>query len=274
MGAMIAVSEAARNIVCSGGVPLGVTNCLNFGNPYDPEVYYQFVQAVKGMGEACKKFDTPVTGGNVSFYNQNPDGPVYPTPTIGMVGLLEDIEQKMTLDYKNEGDVLYVLGKMTNDINCSEYLHNIHGVKYSPAPYFDLEEEFKLQQKVFQLISKKLIMSAHDVSEGGLFVTLCESGFNREIGFSVITNNSCRKDAWLFGEGQSRVLVSVELERIKEFENALGDLPFEKIGVVTTGEVVIDGDFWGTIDWWKEEYETAIGNYLAKETAGSALSAI
>lgn len=270
-GAMMAVSEAARNIVCSGGQPLGITNCLNFGNPYDPEVYYQFVYAIKGMGEACKKFDTPVTGGNVSFYNQNPDGPVYPTPTIGMVGLLENIEHKMTLDFKNEGDVLYLLGKMTNDISCSEYLHNIAGVKYSPAPYFDLDEEYRLQQKILQLISKKLVLSAHDVSEGGLFVTLCESGFNRELGFSVISNNGCRKDAWLFGEGQSRVLVSVELEKVKEFENALGDFPFEKIGVVTTGEVVIDGDFWGTIDWWKEEYDTSIENYLAKEQAGAAL---
>ncbi len=212
-GAMIAVSEAARNIVCSGGLPLGVTNCLNFGNPYDPEVYYQFVHAVKGMGKACEKFETPVTGGNVSFYNQNPDGPVNPTPTIGMVGLLEDIDNKMTLDYKSEGDVLYVLGTMTNDINCSEYLHKINSVKYSPAPYFDLDEEFNIQRKVMQLISKKLVLSAHDVSEGGLFVTLCESGFNRELGFSVITNNSCRKDAWLFGEGQSRILVSVELEK-------------------------------------------------------------
>ncbi|HEX3167226.1 MAG TPA: phosphoribosylformylglycinamidine synthase subunit PurL, partial [Chitinophagaceae bacterium] len=121
-GTMIAVSEAARNIVCSGGQPLGVTNCLNFGNPYDPEVYYQFVQAIKGMGEACRKFDTPVTGGNVSFYNQNPDGPVYPTPTIGMVGLLENINEKMTLDFKEEGDVIYLLGRSTNDINSSQYL--------------------------------------------------------------------------------------------------------------------------------------------------------
>jgi phosphoribosylformylglycinamidine synthase len=270
-GTMIAVSEAARNIVCSGGQPLGITNCLNFGNPYDPEVYYQFVYAVKGMGEACRKFDTPVTGGNVSFYNQNPDGPVYPTPTIGMVGLLENMENKMTLDFKNEGDVLYILGKVTSDINCSEYLHKIAGVEYSPAPHFDLDDEYKLQQKVLELISKKLIRSAHDVSEGGLFVTLCESGFNRELGFSVITNNSCRKDAWLFGEGQSRVLVSVELEKVNAFEKFVGDLPFEKIGVVTTGELVIDGDFWGTIDWWKEEYDTAIENYLSKEQAGSAL---
>ena len=104
------------------------------------------------MGEACIKFDTPVTGGNVSFYNQNPDGPVYPTPTIGMVGLLENIENKMTLDFKNEGDVIYLLGKITNDINCSEYLHKICNVEYSPAPYFDLEEEFRLQQKLLELI--------------------------------------------------------------------------------------------------------------------------
>ena len=273
-GAMIAVSEAARNIVCSGGLPLGVTNCLNFGNPYDPEVYYQFVHAIKGMGEACRKFDTPVTGGNVSFYNQNPDGPVYPTPTIGMVGLLENIESKMTLDFKDEGDIIYLLGQSRNDINCSEYLHNVCGVQYSPAPHFDIEEELALQQLLLKLIGRKLMQSAHDISEGGLFVTLCESGFNRDLGFSVITNNSCRKDAWLYGEAQSRVLVSVAIAKVKEFEQALGDFPFEKIGVVTTGEMVVDGDFWGTIDWWKEKYDEAIENYLSKEKAGSALSSI
>ncbi|HET6996777.1 MAG TPA: phosphoribosylformylglycinamidine synthase subunit PurL [Chitinophagaceae bacterium] len=273
-GAMIAVSEAARNIVCSGGQPLGVTNCLNFGNPYDPGVYYQFVHAIKGMGDACRKFDTPVTGGNVSFYNQNPDGPVYPTPTIGMVGLLEDINARMTLDFKNEGDVIYVLGKMTSDINGSEYLHRIHEVGFSPAPYFNLDEEYTLQRKLAELINKKLVRSAHDVSEGGLFVTLCESAFNCELGFSVITNSSIRKDAWLFGEGQSRVAVSVPLAKTQQFEDMLQDISFEKIGVVTTGEIVIDGDFWGTIDWWQEKYDTAIENYLSREQAGSALSAL
>src|SRR5687768_5685696 len=145
-GAMIAVSEAARNIVCSGGQPIGITNCLNFGNPYDPEVYYQFVHAIKGMGDACRKFDTPVTGGNVSFYNQNPDGAVYPTPTIGMVGLLDNVDDKMTMDFKAAGDLLYLIGKSSNDINSSEYLHKIQGVEFSPAPSFDLEEEYKLQQ--------------------------------------------------------------------------------------------------------------------------------
>ena len=273
-GTMIAVSEAARNIVCSGGQPLGVTNCLNFGNPYDPEVYYQFVQAIKGMGEACRKFDTPVTGGNVSFYNQNPDGPVYPTPTIGMVGLLENINEKMTLDFKKEGDVIYLLGRSTNDINSSQYLSKICNVKFSPAPYFELEEEFSLQQKIAELINKKLIHSAHDISEGGLFVTLCESGFNRELGFTVETKDNLREDAFLFGEGQSRVVVSVKAELIERFENAMKDFPHERIGLVTSGEMLMNGDFWGTIDWWQEQYDSAIEDHLSKEEAGSALSSI
>jgi phosphoribosylformylglycinamidine synthase len=154
---MIAVSEAARNIVCSGGEPLGVTNCLNFGNPYDPEVYYQFVHSIKGMGDACRKFNTPVTGGNVSFYNQNPDGPVNPTPTIGMVGLLEDAKNKMTDGHEGRRDILYLLGHSQNDINCSEYLHRVLDVKFSPVPYFELEEEYALQRKLSEAISKKMI---------------------------------------------------------------------------------------------------------------------
>jgi len=178
------------------------------------------------------------------------------------------------MDFKEEGDVLYLLGHSQNDINCSEYLHSILNVKYSPAPHFDLEEEFALQRKLSEAVSKKLVRSAHDVSEGGLFVTLCESGFNRELGFSVIINNEYRKDAWLYGEAQSRVVVSVELNKVTEFERFLGNFPFEKIGVVTLGEMVIDGDFWGTIDWWKDKYDTAIENHLSQEEAGSALSAI
>lgn len=273
-GAMIAVSEAARNIVCSGGQPLGVTNCLNFGNPYDPEVYYQFVNAIKGMGEACRKLNTPVTGGNVSFYNQNPEGPVYPTPTIGMVGLIENVKNKMTLDFKEEGDVIYLLGNITDDINCSEYLHKVCQVEYSPAPYFDLEEEYSLQEKLSELSSNQLIRSAHDISEGGLFITLCEAGFNNELGFSIQTKSTIRKDAFLFGEGQSRVAITVTIDKVTAFEDFIKDFPCEKIGVVSTGELVVNGDFWGTIDWWKEKYDTAIENYLSKEEAGSALAAI
>lgn len=270
-GAMIAVSEAARNIVCSGGEPLGVTNCLNFGNPYDPEVYYQFVQVIKGMGEACRKFNTPVTGGNVSFYNQNPDGPVYPTPTIGMVGLLEDMNEKMTQDFKDENDFIYLIGELNDDLGCSEYLHNIQGEDHSPAPYFNLDTEYRLQEKLKELIREKCILSAHDISEGGLFTALCESAFNREFGFSVRSTDGIRKDAFLFGESQSRVIVTVSPGNLETFRTLLHDFPYTQIGVVTSGDVVIDGEFWGNIAAWKLKYDTAIETYLAGEEAGSAL---
>ena len=272
-GTMIAVAEAARNIVCSGGQPLGVTNCLNFGNPYDPEVYYQFVHAIKGMGEACRKFDTPVTGGNVSFYNQNPDGAVYPTPTIGMVGVLDQVREKMTLSFKEEGDLIFLLGKSRNDISCSEYLHKTRAVAFSPAPYFDLEEEFRLQQKLALIIKKKLIQSAHDVSEGGLFITLMESAFRNNLGFQVsAADGGIRKDAYWFGESQSRVVVSVKPGLVKALKEALGDQPFEELGVVTHGTIEVDGMNWGWIGSWKEKYDTAIEQLLAGTESDTALS--
>jgi len=262
VGCMIAVSEAARNIVCSGGEPLGVTNCLNYGNPYDPEVYYQFVESIKGMTTACNKFNTPVTGGNVSFYNQSPSGPVYPTPTIGMVGLLDNAVNKMTLDFKNEGDIIYLLGVNKNDIGCSEYLHKICGIEFSPAPYFNLDEEFRLHEAVSSLISKKMIQSAHDVSEGGLFVTLAESSLNRSLGFKVTqTDDQIRKDAFWFGEAQGRVVVTVKPDEADEFEKFL-NIPFEKLGTVTSGDIIADNENWGNIEVWSEKYDNAIGNYF------------
>jgi phosphoribosylformylglycinamidine synthase subunit PurL len=258
-GAMIAVAEAARNIVCTGAIPLGVTNCLNFGNPYDPEVYYQFVHAVKGMGEACIKFDTPVTGGNVSFYNQHPDGAVYPTPTIGMVGLLEDTQKKMTQFFKRTGDTIFMIGKSRNDINSSAFLHAIHGVEFSPAPYFDLEEEFQIQARLLASIHQGLVESAHDVAEGGLFIALAESGFHRNLGFSVHRQDkSFRGDAYWFGESQSRVVVSVQREKVAAFQEAMQGIGLEKLGVVTSSPVEVDGETWGNIREWKNQYDTAI----------------
>jgi len=275
-GAMIAVAEAARNIVCSGGEPLGVTNCLNFGNPYNPEVYYQFVNAIKGMGEACIKFDTPVTGGNVSFYNQSPDGPVYPTPTIGMVGLLDNVDQKMTMDFKKAGDELYLVGQSYNDINSSEYLHKIHGVEFSPAPHFDLEEEYQLHRNIKVLIKEQLIESAHDISEGGLFITLTESAFNRNLGYNISTSKTIRKDAFLFGEAQSRVLVSVDASKTIAFEATLtaANFPFELLGSVTEGSINIDTENWDTISDWKNKYDNAIGSLLAGHESEQALIAL
>ena len=276
-GAMIAVAEAARNIVCSGGQPLGVTNCLNFGNPFDPEVYYQFVHAIKGMGEACIKFDTPVTGGNVSFYNQGPDGAVYPTPTIGMVGLLESADDKMTMDFKQEDDEIYLVGTQRNDINASEYLHKVHGVEYSPAPYFNLTEEYDVQAEIKKMIHKKLINSAHDVSEGGLFITLMESCFNRNKGFSVeAAYNDIRPDAYWFGESQSRVVVSVSKENRNDFNMLLEkmEMTVTYLGTVTSGNIRINGEDWGTVNEWKDKYENAIANLLAGHESEHALTAL
>ncbi|HEV3414211.1 MAG TPA: AIR synthase-related protein, partial [Puia sp.] len=235
-------------------------------NPYDPEVYYQFVHAIKGMGDACRRLDTPVTGGNVSFYNQNPNGAVYPTPTIGMVGLLNKVQDKMTLDFKEEGDEIFLLGVSRDDINSSEYLHKIRGVEFSPTPYFDIEEEVRLQQKVGDLIGRRLIRSAHDVSEGGLFVTLAESAFPRDLGFDVVaTDAAIRKDAYWFGESQSRVVVSVAASGVEEFRLALGGFPAAKLGVVTGGRFKVDGKDWRKVEDWKESYETALGAIMASE---------
>lgn len=263
-GGMIAVAEAARNIVCSGGEPIGVTNCLNFGNPYDPEVYYQFVKAVTGMGDACRTFNTPVTGGNVSFYNQNPEGPVYPTPTIGMVGILDDFNNRMTLDFKAEGDVILLIGKQQNDIGSSEYLHKLKQVEYSPAPYFNLEEELAVQQLVATLIKDKQVQSAHDISEGGLAITLLESGFNRNLGFRVSAQSDLRKDAFWFGEAQGRVVVSctaAQADRVMQLAKEAG-IAISNLGTVTAGNIEVNGENWGSILGWKEKYDTAIEKLL------------
>lgn len=263
-GGMIAVAEAARNIVCSGGEPIGVTNCLNFGNPYDPEVYYQFVKAVTGMGDACRKFNTPVTGGNVSFYNQNPEGPVYPTPTIGMVGIVDDFDNRMTMDFKETGDLILLIGEARNDIASSEYLHKIKGVEFSPAPHFNLEEEYKVQQFVSAVIKQKLVKSAHDISEGGLAIALLESGFNRNLGFQVNVQTDLRKDAYWFGEAQSRVVVSCSETQaatlMQQAEEA--GIVVTMLGTVGDSQVMVNGEHWGSIGTWKQQYDTAIEKLL------------
>ncbi|WP_341834948.1 phosphoribosylformylglycinamidine synthase subunit PurL [Chitinophaga pollutisoli] len=269
-GGQIAVAEAARNIVCSGGEPVAITNCLNFGNPYDPEVYYQFVHAIQGMGEACRKFNTPVTGGNVSFYNQSPDGPVYPTPTIGMLGVLDTMDQRITLDFKNNGDLIYLVGRSYNDISSSEYLHKLVGVEFSPAPHFKLEEEHRLQQAITKLNAAGLVQSAHDVSEGGLFITLLESAMAGKSGFEINTNKDFRKDAFLFGEAQSRVVVTVNPADKEKFESLLHGLVdasatsvrFELLGTVKGNSMIVDGENWGNTADWKVKYDTALESHL------------
>ena len=261
VGAMIAVSEAARNITCSGAIPSAITNCLNFGNPNKPEVYWTFVEALKGMGEACLKFDTPVTGGNVSFYNQSNDGgAVFPTPTIGMIGTMKHIDNKMTLHFKNEGDFIYLLGDTKNDLNSSQYLVQIHGIENSSVPYFNLDEEFKLQQTLHGLNEKKLVQSMHDISEGGLFIALLESAMSGNKGFEICYGTELREDVILFGESQSRVIISIQPEQKDAFENFItnANIPFSHIGKVTKDTIQIKSDNWGKVAAWAELYNSAI----------------
>ena len=266
VGCAIAVSEAARNIVCSGGIPSAVTNCLNFGNPYNPEVYWQFVGSIKGMSKACLKFQTPVTGGNVSFYNQSSyEGPVFPTPTIGMIGIVEDKAHQMTLGLKNEGDVIYLVGESRNDISSSEYLYSFHNIKNTPAPHFNLEEEYQVQKSITAIIRAGLVQSVHDLSDGGLFMSLLESAMINNLGFEINSVSGVRKDAFLFGEAQSRVLVSVSAAHAAAFEAELKNhgVSFSALGGVKGSHVVIDGTNYGSIADFKTPYETAIEGYMS-----------
>ncbi|MGB3618657.1 MAG: phosphoribosylformylglycinamidine synthase subunit PurL, partial [Catalinimonas sp.] len=244
VGCAIAVAEAARNIVCAGGEPVAVTNCLNFGNPYNPEVYWQFVGAIKGMSRACERLGTPVTGGNVSFYNQSSDeGPVFPTPTIGMLGLMDDVRHQTGLAFQTPGDAIYLLGVPRADLASSEYLYSYLGVKASPAPYFDLEEEAGLQAAVRAVIRTGRVASVHDVSDGGLFVALAESALPHKLGFDVRNPTDVRADAFWFGEAQSRVVVSVRPPDRAAFEESL-PVPFLHLGEVREGDFRVGESIW------------------------------
>ncbi len=268
VGAMIAVAENARNIVCSGGVPSAITNCLNFGNPYNPEVYWQFVGAIKGMSRACEQFKTPVTGGNVSFYNQTVMGdkaePVFPTPTIAMIGLVEDKSHVTTLNFKKKGDLIYQLGTSREDISSSQYLVYHHGITESPAPSFSLEEEYALQEQVKMLIRQGVLQSAHDVSEGGLFVALMESSMAGNLGFDITTDAEIRTDAFLFGESQSRVVVTVAPDQEEAFIDLmmLNGVEFDLLGHVTKGSIRIDDEEWGQVSEYKDRYDNALHRAL------------
>ncbi len=225
-GTKIAVAESARNIVCSGGIPLAITNCLNFGNPYKPENYWQFKEAIEGMGEACRFFDTPVTGGNVSFYNESPNAAVYPTPTIGMVGLIEKAENITTSFFKEEGNLIYVLGEDFEELGGSEYLKVIHNKVVGNSPGIDLKIEKKLQDSLLGLIEKVLIESAHDVSEGGIISAIAECCIINEenpIGAEVNIPVKSREDFSLFSESQSRVIVSIQKNNKDKFESYLNE---------------------------------------------------
>jgi len=247
-GAQIAVAEAARNVVCAGGEPLAITNCLNFGNPYKPEVYWTFARSIEGMGDACRALGTPVTGGNVSFYNEHPEGAVYPTPTIGMLGLVEDVEQHATTAaFQDAGDAIFLLTPAAwahrNDIGGSEYVAHVHNQVTGNAPHLDLDEEVAVQRAMLQLIREGLVASAHDVSEGGLAVCLAESAiFAETLGADVnLEVGDVRLDGVLFGEAQSRIVFSVPASEANAVSAWMDGQPVQAlpIGTVTDGPLRI-----------------------------------
>ncbi len=270
IGTQIAVAEAARNIICGGGIPIAITDCLNFGNPYDPEVFWQFTRAVDGLSEACKLFNTPVVSGNVSFYNQSSvEGrltSISPSPVIGMVGLVEAKEHHTVLSYKHKGDMIFLIGKSRDDINASEYLNFYHGIKSHSAPYFNIEEELEVQEIIKQLIRKNLVRSVHDVSSGGLFFNLLESAAPLNFGFDITTDAEVRKDAFLFGESQSRIIVSVSPEKQDDFVDFMLDAEtsFSVLGHVTKGEIRIDDESFGFID----DLKNVFSSHMKKWTDG------
>ncbi len=229
VGGQIAVAEAARNIVCSGGVPLAITDCLNFGNPEKPEIFWQLEKAVDGMSEACKMLEAPVIGGNVSLYNETNGTAVYPTPVVGMVGLIEDIQYVTTQEFKQAGDKIYVVGETGEEFGGSELQKLIEGRIFGPAPSIDLQVEKKRQQQILKAIQSGLVQSAHDLAEGGLGVALSESCFGTELGATVTLQGEPVSE--LFSETQSRFLVSVKEEHQAQFEQLVED-------AVPIGEVV------------------------------------
>ncbi|MBI3017557.1 MAG: phosphoribosylformylglycinamidine synthase subunit PurL [Deltaproteobacteria bacterium] len=270
LGAQLAVVEAARNLACVGAKPLGLTDCLNFGNPEKPHVMWQFQKSVEGISQACRKFSIPVVSGNVSFYNETNEEAIYPTPGIGMVGLLSDIELRMTHAFQNVGDVIVLLGESLNSphdesLGASEYLALIHHSEEGLLPKLDLELEKKVQETLLDVISQKLICSAHDCSEGGLAIALLESAFPKNLGVKIQYSKNIRKDVLFFGESPSRVVVSCVPQKLSALKERIQKyhIPFEMIG-----EVSGDGFFmWGQdvhlkIESLKKNWENAFESLL------------
>jgi phosphoribosylformylglycinamidine synthase subunit PurL len=268
-GAKIAVAEAARNVVCSGAEPTAITNCLNFGNPYDPEVYYQFSETIAGMREACMVLGTPVTGGNVSFYNESETEQVYPTPVIGMLGIIEHVRNITPTGFQKEGDVIFLLGKTLGHIGGSEYLAVEHGKVEGNVPQIDLETEKELHSVILNAIKKGILSSAHDISEGGIAVALAECCICRNghpaIGAKIKISSQLRPDYLLFGEDQSRVIVSVKRSNVNEFNELvkyISRISCSEIGIVGGGVLAINDNIMVGLREMKDTYYNSIGIYM------------
>lgn len=272
-GSQIAVVEAARNLVCSGAEPAAVTDCLNFGNPKKPDRYWQFKNCVEGIVSACQFFNLPVVSGNVSFYNESPTGAIFPTPTIGMVGIIDDIKKICTQHFKKENEAIILLGTSKEDLGGSEYLKEIHKLLKGDAPELDLYLEEAVQKTAKEAIKRGLVSSAHDCSEGGLSVALaecCISSKDKMVG-AVIDNLdfSIRKDALLFGESQSRIILACNSGSAKKIKGIAdkNKAPFRIIGrtqgrnlkILGKHKEIIDLTLENLSEHWRQALKKHIG---------------
>jgi phosphoribosylformylglycinamidine synthase len=269
VGAMIAVVESARNVVCSGGEPLGVTNCLNFGNPEKPEVMWQFREAVRGLSDACNALGVPVVSGNVSFYNETDGRSIPPTPTIAMVGLLPDVSQHTTQWFKSEGDVVVLLGRTREELGGSEYLATMRDTVRGTPPWIDLSVEMQVQRICTQAIREGLVRSAHDCAEGGLAVALaeaCIAGPGEPLGAEIELEASIRPDAWLFGESQSRIVLSLRKKHVNRLRDLArdADVPCTVLGEVRGRRLRIGG----LVDVSVADLRSAWADALAQQMEG------
>ncbi|MDE5418873.1 phosphoribosylformylglycinamidine synthase subunit PurL [Labilibaculum sp. DW002] len=261
VGAQINVARAVRRIICSGGKPLAINDCLNFGSPLEEKVFSQFVETIKGISSASEFFKTPVVGGNVSFYNESSvlgkREAINPTPIIGMLGVIDPKVNHMSYIFRNKGDMIFLIGKSRNDISGSEYLCSIHEKCEVGVPHFDLDEEKNINSVVAKLIEQKLICSAHSVERGGLFFNLIESSMPLGLGFDITSPAEVRKDAFLFGESQGRIVVSVSMENEDDFVDLMMEsgVPFSTLGHVTKRELRIDDISYGYVDEYKKLYQ-------------------
>ncbi len=270
-GAKIAVAEAARNIACTGAIPLALTDNLNFGNPHKPENFLQLREAVEGLAEACRKFDTPVTGGNVSLYNESPAGAIDPTPTVGMVGIVEDHKHVTTQFFKEAGDAIILIGSPGDELGASHYLLAVHGLKAGPPPKLDYDTELAVQDAVRFLIREGLVQSAHDCAEGGLAVALAESCMSGEkiLGANIeLTPDATRVDVSLFNESQSRIVISVAPDNAESVLAALESrgVPAQRIGTVhadpNLGISAAGKSFDWPLDDLRQTWGAAIGDLM------------
>ena len=266
-GGQIAVAESARNVVCSGAKPMAITNCLNYGNPYKPEVYWTFKESLAGMGDACRKLNTPVTGGNVSFYNENPESAIFPTPIIGMLGIIEDVEKhKMSPSFKNEGDIILYVGAPRIGLGGTEYLKVVHGLTTGDAPKLDLDVELKVQQTVLEVITSGLVTAAHDVSDGGLAVCITEMGvfgdLGAQINLSVLSGSI--HEVW-FSEAQSGIVLTCQPDKYETLVKQLtqGGVEVAQIGTVQGDTLVFEGIGSVNVDHLHSIYEGAIPKAMA-----------